>query len=67
MSWYSFKQTYLVKFWSPVPAVIAAGILSTIISVLPAPSGLLRASLPAGVGSYYSWQASMPKSGATSN
>ncbi|HDC4419238.1 TPA: selenium metabolism membrane protein YedE/FdhT, partial [Enterobacter hormaechei] len=29
MSWYSFKQTYLVKFWSPVPAVIAAGILST--------------------------------------
>ncbi|SAA42897.1 selenium metabolism membrane protein YedE/FdhT [Enterobacter hormaechei] len=29
MSWHSFKQTYLVKFWSPVPAVIAAGILST--------------------------------------
>lgn len=29
MSWQSFKQTYLVKFWSPVPAVIAAGILST--------------------------------------
>ena len=29
MSWQSFKQAYLVKFWSPVPAVIAAGILST--------------------------------------
>jgi hypothetical protein len=29
MSWQYFKQTYLVKFWSPVPAVIAAGILST--------------------------------------
>ena len=33
MSWHSFKQTHLVKFWSPVPAVIAAGILSLIISV----------------------------------
>jgi hypothetical protein len=29
MTWHHFKQTYLVKFWSPVPAVIAAGILST--------------------------------------
>lgn len=29
MIWQHFKQTYLVKFWSPVPAVIAAGILST--------------------------------------
>lgn len=30
MSWWSeFKQHYLVKFWSPIPAVIALGILST--------------------------------------
>ena len=29
MSWQHFKQAYLIKFWSPVPAVIAAGILST--------------------------------------
>ncbi|WP_058911192.1 selenium metabolism membrane protein YedE/FdhT [Entomohabitans teleogrylli] len=29
MSWSDFKQHYLIKFWSPVPAVIAAGILST--------------------------------------
>lgn len=29
MTWQHFKQAYLIKFWSPVPAVIAAGILST--------------------------------------
>ncbi|MGL5967628.1 MAG: selenium metabolism membrane protein YedE/FdhT [Kluyvera sp.] len=29
MTWHQFKQTYLIKFWSPVPAVIAAGILAT--------------------------------------
>jgi len=29
MSWQHFKQQYLVKFWAPLPAVIAAGILST--------------------------------------
>lgn len=29
MTWQQFKQTWLIKFWSPVPAVIAAGILST--------------------------------------
>jgi hypothetical protein len=29
MSWHHFKQTFLIKFWSPIPAVIAAGILST--------------------------------------
>ena len=30
MSWWSeFKQHYLVRFWSPIPAVIALGILST--------------------------------------
>ena len=28
MSWQYFEQTYLVKFWSPVQAVIMAGILS---------------------------------------
>ena len=29
MTWQQFKHTFLIKFWSPVPAVIAAGILST--------------------------------------
>ena len=29
MSWQQFKQAWLIKFWAPVPAVIAAGILST--------------------------------------
>ncbi|TGD17357.1 hypothetical protein C9F10_25445, partial [Salmonella enterica subsp. enterica serovar Poona] len=29
MSWQHFKQTWLIKFWAPTPAVIAAGILST--------------------------------------
>jgi len=28
MKWQEFKETYLVRFWSPVPSVIAAGILS---------------------------------------
>ena len=28
MTWQDFKQQYLVRFWSPVPAVIAAGVLS---------------------------------------
>lgn len=28
MTWQHFKQAYLIKFWSPVPAVIAAGILN---------------------------------------
>lgn len=29
MSWQHFKQSWLIKFWAPLPAVIAAGILST--------------------------------------
>ena len=28
MKWQEFKANYLVKFWSPVPSVIAAGVLS---------------------------------------
>jgi uncharacterized membrane protein YedE/YeeE len=28
MSWNQFKHQYLVRFWSPFPAVIAAGVLS---------------------------------------
>jgi len=28
MTWQEFKQQYLVRFWSPVPSVIAAGVLS---------------------------------------
>ncbi|MBS1207523.1 MAG: hypothetical protein H6R25_4422 [Proteobacteria bacterium] len=29
MSWQYFKERFLIRFWSPIPAVIAAGILST--------------------------------------
>ncbi|ARZ02572.1 putative inner membrane protein [Yersinia ruckeri] len=29
MTWQSFKSEYLVRFWAPLPAVIAAGTLST--------------------------------------
>ncbi|MEL4294771.1 selenium metabolism membrane protein YedE/FdhT [Shewanella xiamenensis] len=29
MTWQQFKQQYLIRFWAPMPAVIAAGILST--------------------------------------
>lgn len=39
MSWQHFKQTWLIKFWAPVPAVIAAGILSTYYLASPARSG----------------------------
>lgn len=28
MTWQEFKQNYLVRFWAPVPAVLAAGVLS---------------------------------------
>ncbi len=28
-TWYTFKQKYLIQFWNPVAAVIAAGILAT--------------------------------------
>ena len=28
MTWQDFKRLYLVRFWAPVPAVIAAGVLS---------------------------------------
>ena len=29
MNWQHFKQHYLIRFWPPLPAVIAAGVLST--------------------------------------
>lgn len=29
MSWSEFKAQYLIRFWKPLPAVIAAGIIST--------------------------------------
>ncbi|MDP5239737.1 selenium metabolism membrane protein YedE/FdhT [Uliginosibacterium sp. 31-16] len=28
MTWQEFKQNYLVRFWAPLPAVLAAGVLS---------------------------------------
>ncbi|HYR26398.1 MAG TPA: selenium metabolism membrane protein YedE/FdhT [Aquabacterium sp.] len=28
MNWHEFKRDYLVRFWAPVPSVIAAGVLS---------------------------------------
>lgn len=28
MNWHKFKHDYLVRFWAPVPSVIAAGVLS---------------------------------------
>jgi len=29
MNWQEFKRQYLIQFWNPLPAVIAAGVLST--------------------------------------
>ena len=28
MTWHNFKRDYLVRFWAPIPSVIAAGVLS---------------------------------------
>lgn len=67
MSWQYFKQTYLVKFWSPVPAVIAAGILSTYYFGITGTFWSSPASSRAGVGNCYNWLGYIPKSGVTLN
>ena len=31
MSWQQFKHAWLIKFWAPIPAVIAAGIFTSLL------------------------------------
>lgn len=63
MTWQHFKQAYLIKFWSPVPAVIAAGILSTYYFGITGTFWAVTANLRVGAGSYYSWLAFTVKPG----
>ncbi len=63
MSWQQFKHAWLIKFWAPIPAVIAAGISPLTILALLAPFGLSRVNLPVGAVSSCSCLASMLKSG----
>ncbi|BDH45363.1 hypothetical protein TUM12370_14070 [Salmonella enterica subsp. enterica serovar Choleraesuis] len=49
MSWNEFKQRYLIQFWSPLPAVIAAGVLSTWFF------GITAGSLWAVTGEFTRW------------
>ncbi len=63
MSWQQFKHAWLIKFWAPIPAVIAAGILSTYILASLAHFGQSRVNLPVGAVSSCSCSASMLKSG----
>ncbi len=63
MSWQQFKHARLIKFWAPIPAVIAAGILPLTILASLAPFGQSRANLPVGAVSSCSCSASMLKSG----
>ena len=63
MSWQQFKHAWLIKFWAPIPAVIAAGILSTYYFGITGTFGQSRVNLPVGAVSFCSCLASMLKSG----
>lgn len=67
MSWQSFKQAYLVKFWSPVPAVIAAGILSTYYFGITGTFWAVTGEFTRWVVNCCNSLACMPKSGVTLN
>lgn len=55
MSWQHFKQTWLIKFWAPAPAVIAAGILSTYYFGITGTFWAVTGRLPAGAGKFCSF------------
>ncbi len=63
MTWQSFKQAWLIRFWSPVPAVIAAGILSTYYFGITGTFWAVTGESPAGVVSCCSCWASTANSG----
>ena len=54
-TWQDFKQAYLVRFWSPVPAVIAAGVLAA--------AGLKRLGLADRIRHIFSADEMLPAAG----
>lgn len=48
MSWQQFKHAWLIKFWAPIPAVIAAGILSTYYFGITGTFWAVTVNLPVG-------------------
>lgn len=63
MSWQQFKHAWLIKFWAPIPAVIAAGILSTYYFGITGTFWAVTGELPVGAVSSCGCLASMLKSG----
>lgn len=67
MTWQQFKQAYLIKFWAPAPAVIAAGILSTYYFGITGTFWAVTGEFTRGAGSYCNLPAFIPSSGVISN
>ncbi|SUH36719.1 inner membrane protein [Salmonella enterica subsp. enterica] len=67
MSWQHFKQTWLIKFWAPAPAVIAAGILSTYYFGITGTFWAVTGEFTRWAGKFCSFLAFMPNSGATTS
>ncbi len=63
MSWQQFKHAWLIKFWAPIPAVIAAGILSTYYFGITGTFWAVTGEFTVGAVSSCSCSASMLKSG----
>ncbi len=59
----AIKHAWLIKFWAPIPAVIAAGILSTYYFGITGTFWAVTGELPVGAVSFCSCSASMLKSG----
>lgn len=65
MSWQQFKHAWLIKFWAPIPAVIAAGILSTYYFGITGTFWAVTGEFTVGAASSCNCSASMLKSGVT--
>ena len=62
--WQQFKQDYLIKYWNPVAAVIAAGLLSAYYFGVTGNIGLSQGNSLAGADTHCKRLASMFPSGA---
>ncbi|SUG14546.1 inner membrane protein [Salmonella enterica subsp. arizonae] len=67
MSWQHFRKTWLIKFWAPAPAVIAAGILSTYYFGITGTFWAVTGEFTRWGGQICSFLAFMPNSGATTS
>lgn len=65
MSWQQFKHAWLIKFWAPIPAVIAAGILSTYYFGITGTFWAVTGEFTRWAASSCNCSASMLKSGVT--